>query len=92
VGAYKEVNGWFETPYHDQNWIYGYYDYAWGRGPLVTLGTRALVPGFRGYGLLGSPGYGAGQRPVSANDLEVLGGHWYPEARRLWPRWSHWPK
>jgi hypothetical protein len=92
VGLYKAANGWVELPYHDQNWIYGYYDYAWARGPVITLGTRALVPGFRGYGLWGSPGYGVGQRPVSAVDREVLGGHWYPENRRLWPRWSHWPK
>jgi hypothetical protein len=92
VGAYKAFNGWIEPPYHDQNWIYGYYDYAWARGPVVTLGTRAMSPGFRGYGLLGSPGYGAGMRPVSEVDLGVLGGHWYPEARRMWPRWPHWPK
>jgi hypothetical protein len=92
VYAYKGTAGWLETPYHDQNLIYGYYDYAYGRGPLLTLGDRALTPGFRGYGLLGTPGYGPGLRPTSRVDLEVLGGHWYPEAKRLWPRWSHWPK
>jgi hypothetical protein len=92
VGAAKAAAGWLEPPYHDWNGLYGYQDYAWGRGPVIPLGDRAMNPGFRGYGLLGSPGYGAGIRPTSAVDLEVLGGHWYPEARRLWPRWSHWPK
>jgi hypothetical protein len=87
IHVYKAANGIVELPYRDQNWIYGYYDYAYGRGPLVTLGSKALVPGFRGYGIWGSPGYGAGQRPVSFVDLEVLGGCFYPEARRLKPRW-----
>ena len=87
VHVYKNFNGILELPYRDQNWIYGYYDYAHGRGPLITLGSKALTPGFRGYGLWGSPGYGAGQRPVSFVDLEVLGGCFYPEARCLKPRW-----
>lgn len=89
VAAYKSINGWLDTPYHDKNLLYGYYDYGWGRGPLITLGSQALVPGFRGYGLLGTPGYGAGQRPISEVDLGIRGGHWYPESRRMWPRWSH---
>jgi hypothetical protein len=87
VQAYKAFNGLIESKYKTQNWIYGYYDYAYGRGPVITLGSRAMVPGFRGFGLLGSPGYGAGQKPVSRVDLEVLGGWHYPEARGLWPRW-----
>jgi hypothetical protein len=87
IDAYKAFNGLLESRYKTQNWIYGYYDYAYGRGPVITLGSRALIPGFRGFGLLGSPGYGAGQKPVSRVDLEVLGGWHYPEARGLWPRW-----
>jgi hypothetical protein len=81
------VNGVLASPYKTQSHVYGYQDYAVGRGPLITLGSRALSPGFRGYGLFCSPGYGLGLRPTSRVDLEVLGGKFYPEARGLLPRW-----
>jgi hypothetical protein len=59
----------FVRPYYDDNFLYGYFDHIYGRGPVLTLGNRTLLPGFRGYGMFGSPGYGAGLRPTSVIDL-----------------------
>jgi hypothetical protein len=74
----RNVEGFLDPPYRDTKLLYGYYDHVVGRGPLITLGSRNLLPGFRGYGLLGSPGYGIGLRPTSAIDLKhVNGGPWY---------------
>jgi hypothetical protein len=56
-------------PYHDDNFLYGYFDHVYGRGPLIRLGDGTLLPGFRGYGMFGSPGYGRGLRPTSLIDL-----------------------
>jgi hypothetical protein len=56
-------------PYHEDNFLYGYFDHVYGRGPAITLGDGTLLPGFRGYGLFGSPGYGRGLRPTSFIDL-----------------------
>jgi hypothetical protein len=74
----RTVEGFFTPPYHDTNLLYGYYDHIIGRGPVITTGSRTLHPGFRGYGLLASPGYGIGLRPTSAIDLKHYnGGLWY---------------
>jgi hypothetical protein len=50
-------------PYCTSSSLYGYQDHAYGRGPLINLGGAALQPGFRGYGMFGSPGYGLGLYP-----------------------------
>jgi hypothetical protein len=55
-------------PYRTRSWIYGYSDFAYGRGPQNDLGRATLYPGFRGYGMLGSPGYGLGMGPTSHID------------------------
>jgi hypothetical protein len=74
----RNVEGFLTPPYRDTSLLYGYYDHALGRGPVVTLGSRTLHPGFRGYGLLGSPGYGIGLRPTTSIDLtHYNGGPWY---------------
>lgn len=74
----RNVEGTLTPPYRDTGLIYGYYDYRLGRGPVLTLGSRTLLPGFRGYGLLVSPGYGPGLRPTSMLDLDHFnGGPWY---------------
>jgi hypothetical protein len=56
-------------PYKDDSYLYGYFDYCPGRGPLITLGDGTLQQGFRGYGMFGSPGYGRGMQPTSYIDL-----------------------
>jgi hypothetical protein len=82
----RNLEGFFTPPYSDSSWIYGYFDYAYGRGPLITVGSRTLLPGFRGYGLFLSPGYGTGLRPTSAIDLEHFnGGPWYHKFPALMP-------
>jgi hypothetical protein len=58
----------FVLPYRTRSWLYGYSDYAYGRGPLNDLGRATLYPGFRGYGVCGSPGYGLGMGPTSQID------------------------
>ena len=55
-------------PYRTRSWLYGYPDYAYGRGPVNDLGRATLYPGFRGYGVIGSPGYGLGMGPTSSID------------------------
>jgi hypothetical protein len=55
-------------PYRTRSWLYGYADFAYGRGPLNDLGRATLYPGFRGYGVCGSPGYGLGMGPTSLID------------------------
>lgn len=55
-------------PYRTDSGLYGYQDYVYGRGPVLNLGSAALQPGFRGYGVLGRHGYGLGMRPTSAID------------------------
>src|SRR5262249_39892292 len=55
-------------PYRTRSWLYGYPDYAYGRGPVNDLGRATLYPGFRGYGVIGSPGYGLGVGPASLID------------------------
>jgi hypothetical protein len=81
----RNVNGFFTPPYKDASLLYGYYDYVDGRGPRVTLGSRNLQPGFRGFGLLFSPGYGAGNWPTSSIDLNHLnGGPWYHRFPKPW--------
>jgi hypothetical protein len=55
-------------PYRTRSWYYGYQDFAYGRGPLNDLGRATLYPGFRGYGVIGSPGYGLGMGPTSFID------------------------
>ncbi|AGA30585.1 hypothetical protein [Singulisphaera acidiphila] len=79
----RNIEGFLTPPYRDTNLLYGYYDQALGHGPVITLGSRTLMPGFRGYGLLGSPGYGIGVRPTSAIDLKHFnGGPWYHKFER----------
>jgi hypothetical protein len=81
----RNVDGFFTPPYKDASLIYGYYDYVDGRGPRITLGSRNLQPGFRGFGLLFSPGYGAGNWPTSAIDLNhINGGPWYHRFPKPW--------
>jgi hypothetical protein len=58
----------FVLPYRTRSWLYGYPDFAYGRGPLNDLGRSTLYPGFRGYGVLGSPGWGLGLGPTSSID------------------------
>jgi hypothetical protein len=64
-GAFSQL---IALPYRDDGLIYGYFDFCPGRGPVVTLGDGTLQPGFRGYGMFGSPGYGRGLTPTSAID------------------------
>lgn len=59
---------WCRLPYCTDSCLYGYQDYAFGRGPLINLGSGSLQPGFRGYGVLGSPGYGQGLAPATRID------------------------
>jgi hypothetical protein len=66
-------------PYRDDSYIYGYYDYCPGRGPLLTLGDGTLQQGFRGYGMFGSPGWGRGLEPTSYIDLSRY--QWFPLLR-----------
>ncbi len=61
----------YAHPYHTSSCLYGYQDYVYGRGPLINLGGSALEPGFRGYGVIGSPGYGLGLRPSSVIDAQA---------------------
>lgn len=58
----------FQRPYSTSSCLYGYPDHVYGRGPVVDLGASALTPGFRGYGPLGSPGYGVGLMPTTRID------------------------
>jgi hypothetical protein len=58
----------FVLPYRTRSSVYGYADYAYGRGPLNDLGRATLYPGFRGYGVCASPGYGLGMGPTSLID------------------------
>lgn len=58
----------FMLPYRTRSGLYGHPDFAYGRGPLNDLGRATLYPGFRGYGMLGSPGYGVGLGPTSQID------------------------
>ena len=58
----------FVLPYRTRSWLYGYPDFAYGRGPVNDLGRATLYPGFRGYGVIGSPGYGLGMGPTSLID------------------------
>ncbi len=60
---------WCRLPYCTDNCLYGYQDFAYGRGPLIQLGAGNLQPGFRGYGVFGSPGYGQGLAPATRIDL-----------------------
>lgn len=62
-------------PYCTSSGLYGYPDYAYGRGPLINLGGAALQGGFRGYGMFGSPGYGLGLRPSTWIDLRSAPWH-----------------
>ena len=61
----------YARPYATSSCLYGYQDYVYGRGPLIDLGSAALEPGFRGYGVFGSPGYGVGLRPSSVIDTRA---------------------
>ncbi|WP_169979072.1 hypothetical protein [Tautonia rosea] len=65
---------WYAWPYHTKSSVYGYRDFAYGRGPLINLGGAALQPGFRGYGVLGSPGYGLGMYPSTWVDQRPVHG------------------
>jgi hypothetical protein len=58
----------YVLPYRTRSGLYGYPDFAYGRGPLNDLGRATLYPGFRGYGVIGSPGYGLGMGPTSSID------------------------
>jgi hypothetical protein len=85
----RKAEGLVTPPYKSTSLLYGYQDFVYGRGPLVDLGSRTLLPGFRGYGLLCSPGYGAGLRPTSAIDLDHFnGGPWYHK----FPDHFHFPR
>lgn len=55
--------------YSSDSCLYGYQDHAFGRGPLIELGSGNLQPSFRGYGVFGSPGFGPGLRPATRIDL-----------------------
>lgn len=59
---------WYAWPYRTKSALYGYPDYAYGRGPVMNLGGASLQPGFRGYGMFGSPGYGLGMYPSTWTD------------------------
>ncbi len=82
----------FVLGYRDDSYIYGYYDYCPGRGPLITLGDGNLQQGFRGYGMFGSPGYGRGMQPTSYIDLlryqryPLFGRHDGPHKKGVAPR------
>ena len=65
----------YAWPYHTKSHLYAYPDFAYGRGPLINLGGAALQPGFRGYGVVGSPGYGLGMYPSTWNDQRPSHGH-----------------
>ena len=52
---------------------------AWVR----NLGGAALQPGFRGYGMLGSPGYGLGMYPSTWIDQRPAWWHGHGH-RRGW--------
>lgn len=67
------------APYRTRSYLYGYPDFAYGRGPQFDLGRATLFPGFRGYGVLGSPGYGLGLGPTS--NIDSFGK----------PQPAHWP-
>jgi hypothetical protein len=68
---------WYAWPYHSKSALYGYSDFAYGRGPIINLGSSALQPGFRGYGVFGSPGYGLGMYPSTWTDQRpsIFGHH-----------------
>lgn len=74
-GVENYLSGWGPhcqpIPYRTNSGLYGYQDYTYGRGPVIDLGSQALQPGFRGYGVLGRHGYGLGMRPTSAIDQPV---------------------
>ncbi|WP_158633674.1 hypothetical protein [Tautonia sociabilis] len=73
----------YALTYHTKSQLYGYPDFAYGRGPLINLGGASLQPGFRGYGVFGPVGYGVGmypstwtdQRPGLFHRLKARGGH-----------------
>ncbi|MEW4568911.1 hypothetical protein AB1L88_13685 [Tautonia sp. JC769] len=79
---------WYALPYHTKSSVYGYRDHAYGRGPLINLGGAALQPGFRGYGVLGSPGYGLGMYPSTWTDQRPAHGigHWFGHGGLRGPR------
>ncbi len=62
MGVPQTGCGWYRhpRPYDTGSCLYGYQDYVYGRGPLIDLGSGTLDPGFRGFGVFGSPGYGQG--------------------------------
>ncbi|MBY0397044.1 MAG: hypothetical protein K2X91_11345 [Thermoleophilia bacterium] len=63
-------------PYCTSSCVYGYQDFTYGRGPLINLGGASLQPGFRGYGALGSIGYGQGMYPATWVTQEKPWGWW----------------
>lgn len=65
---------WYAKPDHTKSSVSGYQVFAYGRGPLINLGGAALQPGFRGYGMLGSPGYGLGMYPSTWTDQRPVHG------------------
>jgi hypothetical protein len=67
----------FARPYHSCSFLYGYQDYVYRRGPVIDLGSVSLQPGFRGYGVFGSFGYGHGLRPTSAIDRSTNAHAWH---------------
>ncbi|MFO0956844.1 MAG: hypothetical protein U0800_05170 [Isosphaeraceae bacterium] len=87
LGGCKECNGsgkgfrhyisgcptCFGNHYRTNSCVYGYVDYVYGRGATPDLGGAALQPGFRGYGLLGTNGYGLGMHPWSKLDEQGEG-------------------
>ena len=74
---------WYAWPYRTKSALYGYPDFAYGRGPLINLGGASLQPGFRGYGMFGSPGYGLGMYPSTWTDQRpvLLHGHGHRRGR-----------
>lgn len=70
-GWYGKCATCYARPYNSSNCLYGYQDYVYGRGPLINLGGASLEPGFRGYGVFHSPGYGLGLRPSSMIDAQA---------------------
>ena len=82
----------FVLPYRTRSSLYGYRDFAYGRGPLNDLG-RGTSTGFRGYGVLGQPGIRSGDGPDLAHRLvRQTAALSLAHARipvRIWPRYAY---